>query len=103
AALGVREVPRRRPHADDADEISRRDDGDRADLQGVAAEGVAEPGDRTLRPGLRPQRPLGYIPAAAARRHRKIPGNAERRTELAHSLRPEGRLEHRGHPPAHTD
>ena len=42
----VREVPRRRRDADDADEVGRRDDGDRPDVQGVAAEGAARPGDR---------------------------------------------------------
>ena len=40
AALGVREVPARRSHADDADEVGRRGHGDRPDLQGSVHEGV---------------------------------------------------------------
>ena len=48
-ALRLREVPERRPDADDADEVGRRDDGDRPHLQGGAAEGAARPGDRALR------------------------------------------------------
>ena len=40
AALGVREVPARRPHADDADEVGRRGDGDRPHVQGSLHEGV---------------------------------------------------------------
>ena len=66
AALGVREVPRRRPDADDADEVGRRDDGHRPHVQGVAAKGAARPGDGPFRPRLRPRRPLGH--AAASRR-----------------------------------
>ena len=46
AALGVREVPARRPHADDADEVGRRGDGDRPDLQGSVHEGVPLAGAR---------------------------------------------------------
>ena len=40
SALGVREVPARRSHADDADEVGGRGDGDRADIQGSLHEGV---------------------------------------------------------------
>ncbi len=60
AALGVREIPRRRPDADDADEVGRRDDGHRPNLQGIAAKGAARPGDGQFRPGLRSRRPLGH-------------------------------------------
>ena len=59
-ALDLREIPRRRPDADDADEVGRRDDGDRPDVQGIAAESAARPGDGPLRPRLRPRRPLGH-------------------------------------------
>src|SRR5438552_3710477 len=38
AAVGVREIPARRPDADDADEVGRRGDGDRADVQGIVHE-----------------------------------------------------------------
>ena len=40
AALGVREVPRGRSDADDADEVGRRGDGDRPDLQAGVPEGA---------------------------------------------------------------
>ena len=39
-ALGVREVPAGRPDADDPDEVGRRGDGDRPDVQGSVPEGV---------------------------------------------------------------
>ena len=47
AALGVREVPRRRPHADHAHEVSGRDHGDRPQLHRGAAEGAASLESRT--------------------------------------------------------
>ena len=64
AALGVREVPARRPDADHADEIGRRSDGDRPDLQGSLHEGVplarAGPRQHAVRAQRRPdQRDLG--------------------------------------------
>ena len=52
-AVDVREIPRRRPDAHRADEVGRGDDGDRPDVQGVAAKGAARTGDRTLRPRRR--------------------------------------------------
>jgi carbamoyl-phosphate synthase large subunit len=39
-AVRLREVPRSRRHADDADEERRRDDGDRPHVQGERAEGA---------------------------------------------------------------
>ena len=49
AALHVREISRRQRPADDADEVGRRSDGDRAHVPGVAAEGAAQPGGRHRR------------------------------------------------------
>ena len=54
AALGVREVPARRPDADHADEVGRRGDGDRPDLQGSVHEGVPLARARVERPAVRP-------------------------------------------------
>ena len=54
AALGVREVPARRSHADDADEVGRRGDGDRPDVQGSVHEGVPVAGARLERVAHRP-------------------------------------------------
>ena len=58
-ALRLREVPGRRPDADDADEVGRRGDGDRPHLQGVAAEGAALARDRPLGLGLDARRRCG--------------------------------------------
>ena len=44
-SLRLREVRRRRPAPDDADEVGRRGDGDRPHVQGVAPEGGAVLGD----------------------------------------------------------
>ena len=59
-ALGLREVPRGRPHADHADEVRGRGDGHRPHLQGGAAEG-----DPLARAGS-----LGAHPRPARRRPR---------------------------------
>ena len=101
AALDLREVPRRRPDADDADEIGRRDDGHRPDVQG----------DRCKRPCAAWRRAASAWaatahdrwgtprPADAGRDHRQA-GHAERRAHLVHPLRLQGRHVGRGHPPA---
>ena len=92
AAVRLREVPRRRPDADHADEVGRRDDGDRPDVQGVAAEGAARPGDRAASASAATARTAG-----ARRRSRRIEeiiaqaGHAERRAHLVHPLRLQGR------------
>ncbi len=44
--VGVREIPRRRPHAGHADEIGGRGDGHRAHVQRGAVQGHAQPGNR---------------------------------------------------------
>ena len=49
AAVHLREIPAGRRDADHADEERRRSDGDRAHLQGSAAEGAALAGDQALR------------------------------------------------------
>ncbi len=90
AALDVREIPRRRPDADHADEIGRRDDGDRPHVQGIAAKGAARPGNRALRPGLRPEGPLGHAAAAAACeaiQNRLATPNAERIWYIRYALK----------------
>ncbi len=56
AALGVREIPARRPDADDADEVGGRGDGDRADVQGSLHEGVPIARARRERLAHRPAR-----------------------------------------------
>ena len=50
-ALRVREVPDRRPHAHDPDEVGRRGDGHRAHLQGGVPEGAPRPRGRPDRLG----------------------------------------------------
>ena len=57
--LGFREVSRCRPGADDPDEVGRRGHGHRPYLQGVTSKGPPRAGSRSLRPGLRQERPLG--------------------------------------------
>ena len=52
-ALELREVPAGRSHADDADEVGRRGDGDRPDLQGSVHEGRALARARAERPAVR--------------------------------------------------
>ncbi len=87
-ALGVREVPRGRPGADDADEVGRRGHGDRPDVQGVAAEGPARAGGRPVRPGLRQEGPLGHAAAAQRGRDQGEAGHAQRRARLVDPPRP---------------
>jgi carbamoyl-phosphate synthase large subunit len=60
-ALRVREVQGRRPHAHDADEERRRDDGDRAHVQGSAAEGRARTRDGPRRHRSRSARSGGAV------------------------------------------
>ena len=73
-ALHLREVPRDRAFAHHRDEVGGRGHGDRAHLQGIAAEGAARAGDRAVRPrrdrGAGPggsDRPREAILAALAR------------------------------------
>ena len=49
-AVRLREVPRGRSHAHDADEVGRRGDGDGPHLPGELPEGAARPRDRDRRP-----------------------------------------------------
>ena len=51
-ALELREVPAGRSHADDADEVGRRGDGDRPDVQGSVHEGRPLARARQQRPAL---------------------------------------------------
>ena len=53
AAVDLREVPTGRPHPDDADEVGRRGDGDRPDIQGGVSQGVPVARARPERPALR--------------------------------------------------
>ena len=55
-ALELREVPAGRSDADDADEVGRRGDGDRPDVQGSVHEGCALARARAERPALRADR-----------------------------------------------
>ncbi len=63
SALGVREVPARRSHADDADEVGGRGDGDRPDVQGSVHEGVRVAGAWRQRPAVRRQHASAARPA----------------------------------------
>ena len=96
----VREVPRGRPDADDADEVGRRDDGDRPDVQGVAAEGAARPGDRAASAsGCDRERPLGHRRTSRrARRssHKLATPNAERIWYVRYAFK--AGMTRRGHP-----
>ncbi len=53
AALGVREIPAGGSDADDADEVGRRGDGDRPDVQGSVPQGVPIARARQERPAAR--------------------------------------------------
>ena len=53
SALELREVPAGRSHADDADEVGGRGDGDRPDVQGSVHEGRAVARARAQRPAVR--------------------------------------------------
>jgi hypothetical protein len=83
-ALDVREVPRRRRHADDADEERRRGDGDRPHLQGVVQKALRslEVKGRTgfaPRPGCRPaRRGRARVPVRSKRCAAARPNRAER-------------------------
>ena len=101
AAVRLREVPRGRPDADDADEVRRRDDGHRPDVQGVAAEGAARPGVGPVRPRLRPRTTAGA--RRTSRRRDEIIAKLatpERRAHLVHPLRLQGGHDGRGRPSA---
>ena len=65
AALRVREVPRRRPHARDPDEVGRRVDGHRPHVRRGIREGPARPRDRSRVAAARP--PSLVRPRARAR------------------------------------
>ena len=103
-ALRLREVSRRRAHADHLDEVGGRGDGDRPHVRGEPAEGAARPGDRAHR----------------ARRHRRFEGlgagddknvdprrarHADARTGCSRSRRPCGSASttSRSTPPASID
>jgi carbamoyl-phosphate synthase large subunit len=77
--LAVREVPRRRRHADHADEERRRGDGHRPHLQGIAAEGL-----RSLEVGrfgsAATPRTSGHAKQPTARRRSAKLSVAERRS-----------------------
>ena len=79
-AVRLREIPRRRRDADDADEERRRDDGDRPHVQGVVPKGAARAGSRQLRLRLRRQGPAGARPSS--------PSDDEIRAKLADARTP---------------
>ena len=77
-ALRLREVPRRRPHADHRDEVGRRGDGDRPHLPREPAEGAA----RRWRPGSPAStrsRSTGWAPATTRTSIRAALGAADAR------------------------
>ena len=90
-ALRVREVPHRRPDAHHPDEVGRRGDGDRADVQGGVPEGPSRSGGRPQR--LDPRRHARRRPAGG-RVARGGPGrgpHADARADLPDQARPPAR------------
>ena len=75
SALELREVPAGRPHADDADEVGGRGDGDRPDVQGSVPQGRALARAREERQPVRRQR------GAARGGRRERAAQASRRAE----------------------
>ena len=59
--------PEADPHAHDADEKRRRDDGHRQHVQGIVPEGAARAGSAQRRLRLRPARSVGHRPSSRAR------------------------------------
>ena len=100
SALRLREIPRGRLAAHHADEKRRRDDGHRADVQGVVPKGAARAGSRQLRLRLRRQGSLGHAEAALARRNSRQARHAQRRSRLVHPLCHQIRHVGRGNPRA---
>ena len=62
-AVGVREIPGGRPDADHPDEVGRRGDGDRPNVQGVASESAAGVGNRAASVWAATARTCGVHPA----------------------------------------
>ena len=106
AALGVREVPARRSHADHADEVGRRGDGDRPDVQGSLHEGVPLARARLERPAVHAARASRQRRPDRGRRGRGAAARAERADRSAHVgglPRARPRLVGRGAPRADED
>ena len=110
AAVRVREVPRRRPHADHAHEVGRRGDGDRPQLHRGAAEGAAVAGGQEgavrLAQGLRRRPRLcrdQAQPARGDRRSRTTAGSRRSWTRSAPAPRPEEIFEATGIDPWFVD
>ena len=80
AAVRLREVSRGRSRADHANEERGRNDGHRADVQGVVPEGVARAGGGQLRLRLRRQGSVGHARAALGRRNPHQAGHARPRS-----------------------
>ena len=93
AALGVREVPRRRRACSDADAVGRRGDGDRPHVPRGVAEGAALAASTDAPPRLRPGRrrravlataatPIAGAAVRARRRRREALGGARSRRRI---------------------
>ena len=70
------------PSLDDSDEVGRRGDGDRSNLQRVASEGHAGAGNRPFRPGVRREGPLGHFPGTEPSRDQGASWRLPTRSEL---------------------
>ena len=82
-ALRVREIRRREPASDDADEVRRRVDGDRPDLQGGVSEGAARARDRRGRAGR--SAPRRWTIACPTTRSRRCAARSRSRRRSASS------------------
>ena len=89
-ALRLREVPRRRHLARDADEVGRRGDGDRAHVPGGVLEGVLEP--RARRGWSRPGRRSPTFPTACTRGSGASSSSCASRAAVGRRALPAGRL-----------
>ena len=91
SALELREVPAGRSHADDADEVGRRGDGDRPHLQGSVHEGRALARARAQRPAVR------ATPSSDGRRGRRgaaeAAGDSDRSPDVGSVPRARPRLD----------
>ena len=90
SALDVRKVPGSRFDAGRADEVRRRNDGDRPYVQGVAAEGVARPRNRPLRTRRRQEGSVGHRRSAGQRRDQIEALDPQRSAHLLPALCDEG-------------
>ena len=94
-ALELREVPAGRSHADDADEVGGRGDGDRPDVQGSVHEGRPVARARAERPAVRARRRRSAATAGANEDDaalQQAAGDADRSADVGSVPRARSRL-----------